>query len=263
MEQRTFPLPACVITQRPKNVFPPELENRYFFFMHDVLVFDLCEMLDLELQTTSQSRCDLWKKERRYRVTASVFYDVCVRRQDFWVLAERIYAKTNEDLTKVPAVVFGIEHEGYVRNLIRARYSNFILRKVGLVTNPFFPYLGASPDGLLHNSENTFLLEIKCKFNPSKLGLEDLANCSSDFCLDKGSEGEWKLRRNHRYYYQIQGQLALSNLKQCIFALFYKLPDFVHVEIIDFDDEFWSFMSIKLCDFYFNYYLPVIFNKCN
>ncbi|KAG8174582.1 hypothetical protein JTE90_005246, partial [Oedothorax gibbosus] len=121
---------------------------------------------------------------------------------------------------------------------------------------PCYASFGSVTRWMIHNGSNTMLLEIKCTFNVDRLELEELAE-RSNFCLVK-TEGQWELKRSHSYYYQVQRQLALSNLTECVFALFYKPPNCVHTEIISFDRNFWLDMFEELNEFYLRYYLPAL-----
>lgn len=201
------------------------------------------------------------KRERMYRLTASHFYDIFIRINNFKQLAERIYHSHFQDLSKIPSIAYGVQHENVIRNFIRNENNVKILRKVGLVSNPYYPFLGASPDGLYQTDDGeTLILEIKCVFNPDGIDLEQLSK-RSNFCLSKTLTGEWKLKHNHRYYHQIQGQLALSNLTKCRFVLFYKYPNCIHSEIIKFDNQLWTDLEIKVKNFYVNDYLLLITTK--
>lgn len=73
-------------------------------------------------------------------------------------------------------------------------------------------------------------------------------------------KGEFVLKKSHNYYYQIQGQLHISNKDNCYFICW--TPIDMEVEIIYKDDSFWdNEMSNKLEEFYFNYFLNVIIKE--
>ena len=82
--------------------------------------------------------------------------------------------------------------------------------------------MGASPDGLVVDpgeADDPYgLLEIKCPARAEKTSLLDLATkkevCSS-FFLDKNL----LLKRNHTYYYQVQGQLHITCHSYCDFVV--------------------------------------------
>ena len=187
---------------------------------------------------------------RVVRLTSSKFYDICHSKIDKTVKANNIYDENFKDLSNIPAIKYGIEHEGMVKNVISKKYKNYIFRNTGIVVNPFFPYLGASPDGLLHNPSDTFIVEIKCVFNPQNLDLISLVQSRQQFCLTYNDE-KFSLRINHPYMYQIQGQLALTNLKKCLFVLLYRSNYPVYTEEICFNPVMWNTMKKKLKDFFF------------
>jgi hypothetical protein len=85
-------------------------------------------------------------------------------------------------LCHVPAVSYWKKNERVAKNIISKMFSNYHFRDVGLVINPLFPYLGASPDGFLYG-EQAIILEVKHVFNESKLSLSDLCK-RPNFCLD-------------------------------------------------------------------------------
>lgn len=51
-------------------------------------------------------------------------------------------------------------------------------------------------------------------------------------------ENELVLSKNHIYYYQIQGQLHISQKEQCFFIIY--TANWMSVQIIKYDDDFWS-----------------------
>ena len=69
--------------------------------------------------------------------------------------------------------------------------------------NPLYPYLAASPDGLVECSYcGNGLLEIKCPYNYRDSPVAEVLNDNNLF-----SKGDtFTLRQEHQYYYQIQGR---------------------------------------------------------
>lgn len=109
-------------------------------------------------------------------------------------MAEKIFLSHNNDLSGIPTIRFGKVNEPLVQNVVQHKYKTFIFCKTGLIVKPFSPYLDASPDGLLHKAENTFLVEIKCIYNPENLSLFDLCQKRENFCL-KFENGEFKFKK--------------------------------------------------------------------
>lgn len=67
----------------------------------------------------------------------------------------------------------------------------------------------------------------------------------------------YRLKKNHNYYFQIQGQLNICRREYCDFIL-YCDNDF-HVETIKRDENIWkNIMVPKLREFYENCILPEI-----
>ncbi|GFT98951.1 SWIM-type domain-containing protein [Nephila pilipes] len=135
-----------------------------------------------------------------------------------------------------------------------------IVRKTGLVIHPLDQYVAASPDGLIRSGEVYMLLEIKCIFNPDGSSLEELISKWSDFCLSN-TNGFISLKRNHKYYFQIQCQLAVTNLHQCLFVIFCNNKSFeekMYLEIIDFDCPLWKECLGKIKKFFFNFHIPLV-----
>ena len=71
--------------------------------------------------------------------------------------------------------------------------------------------------------------------------------------------GETFLKKNHAYYFQIQGQMAITQIHRCIFFVFTHYGYFM--QNIDFDMELWKLILLKLNFFWFKYILPEIINE--
>ena len=56
------------------------------------------------------------------------------------------------------------------------------------------------------------------------------------------------LKKDHPYYYQVQGQLGLTGLKWCDFVVFFQKG--LIIQRIKFDELFWKSMIEKLTKFY-------------
>ena len=105
----------------------------------------------IEEATRNQRKCDEWYRQREGRLTASSFHDVLVRRNqsDPSALVKKLLTRKN--LTFVPAIKWVIDSEeiaeqDYVSNMT-ILHQEFESTLAGLVINPLYPYLRASPDG--------------------------------------------------------------------------------------------------------------------
>ncbi|KAK0134419.1 hypothetical protein N1851_007030 [Merluccius polli] len=71
---------------------------------------------------------------------------------------------------------------------------------------------------------------------------------------DRRSDGSYRLKEIHAYYYQIIGQLGLTGMPWCDF--FVMCAEDYLLQRIHFDVEKWCEMKDKLDMFFFNYFLP-------
>ena len=83
----------------------------------------------------------------------------------------------------------------------------------GFVVDKTSPWLGASPDFLIHDSSEVGepssalgLGEIKCPYSKRENTIDEACD-DNNFFLSK-VDGKVLLKRNHSYYYQVQGCLV-------------------------------------------------------
>nr|XP_042894644.1 uncharacterized protein LOC122268294 [Parasteatoda tepidariorum] len=167
---------------------------------------------EIELLTKEQSSCEHWHKHRQCRITASKFGEVFKRRTLTSSYAQKFIFPRSELRTQ--AIEWGRKNEEvalrmYVQKA-KSIHTNFQHRRSGLCLNSKFPHLGASPDAhVLCSCCGKGIVEIKCPFkhkNVSAFNIND-----SSFILDT----DGKIRTNHSYYFQIQGQLAVTEEDYC------------------------------------------------
>ena len=106
-----------------------------------------------------------------------------------------------------------------------------------------YPFLGATPDGTVYdptNLEQPFgFLEVKCPYSHRDRTPAEACGMPGFCCqLETDSNGSQKikLRRNHPYYAQVQGQMAVGDRPWCDFVIYTKD---VSVERIYFDNDYW------------------------
>ncbi|XP_072160729.1 uncharacterized protein [Bemisia tabaci] len=77
----------------------------------------------------------------------------------------------------------------------------------------------------------------------------------NDLYVDKGRT---LLKRDSRSYYKVQGSMAISRVRRCLFILGKlgtKEKEILHSEVVDFDAKVWRKLQQKLAHFYFSTYL--------
>jgi len=85
--------------------------------------------------------------------------------------------------------------------------------------------------------------------------------CAKDpaFFCGLNDNGNLTLKRTHHYYYQVQGQMAISDRKWCDFIV-WTCSGKISVERIYFDQDFWKSLLGKLNEFYLSAFIPELFS---
>ncbi|KAH8018835.1 hypothetical protein HPB51_012789 [Rhipicephalus microplus] len=214
------------------------------------------EARDLELNSRQQRLSERWRQARANRLTASTFGHV-VRRQAWTEKGLRNLIEP-KDLTHVRPVQYGIRNE----NMAKDRYiavmnsygHNVSVQHCGLVVDPVCPWLGATPDGLVYDPEELSygVLEVKCPHSLKDSEPEEAKK--RKFSLVFGENGEPQLDRDHEYYAQVLGQMALTG---CLWGDFVVCSEkWIGIERIWFDRNEWEDMRKKLDAFFFEQMLP-------
>uniref|UniRef100_G3MKD7 YqaJ viral recombinase domain-containing protein n=1 Tax=Amblyomma maculatum TaxID=34609 RepID=G3MKD7_AMBMU len=202
------------------------------------------ERHELCQQTIGQAANKKWFAARVGRLTASMFKRICRCTKPESLLKALLYPCSR---ATSEAIVYGRNHEAdaveaYAR-LLRARDCAVNLRETGLHIHHVYPFLAASPDRIIVIDEEEGLLEVKCPF--SKKGLTTEEACQDrNFCCRLSEQGA-SLKTDHAYYYQVQGQMAITGHRWCDFVIWTEGsrpedPAHLHVERIPFDEEFWT-----------------------
>ena len=152
-----------------------------------------------------------------------------------------------------PAVQYGTEREPLARNIYEKMYNeqhtSGNVEITGLIVNPSFPHLGASPDGLVQcKCCGSGIIEIKCPYKYKNHTFDKI--CNANYLVKKDENGDLKLKENSSWYTQIQTQIAVSNVKWCDFVMYLEGEvksgkHKIFTERIYFDDLLWSGMLEK------------------
>jgi hypothetical protein len=145
--------------------------------------------------------------------------------------------------------------------------KNYIVKEVGLhqdsKNNNF--WLAGSPDGIVLNTDGKLqgIIEIKCVYG-EKTWNELLQ--SKNFYIKENEtnnkfQKKYNLKKSHKYYYQIQGNMYIMQVEWCDLVIWGK--SVFEIIRIDFDKGFWEELYSKLRKFYFSYLLPEIVSREN
>jgi hypothetical protein len=217
-----------------------------------------------EIEERTKGKADnlLWKITRQKRITSSNFHDIVVRKKEN---VEKLVSKfiQEDNGIETPALVYGRKHEPIARRKYIAfkklkQNERVSVRECGIFICKKNGFLGASPDGLVASKSDTcreWVLEIKCPFKWRHRTIKDACR-DKTFCCEVNNEIDIQLKKSHRYYSQVQGQMALCQCHKCDFVI-YLSTDFLILEI-DFDEDYWNFAESKLVDFYTKNIVPSI-----
>lgn len=233
---------------------------------HDYLKFPLDEMFlrqmnisyitdskikAIEIRTRDQQKNSEWYKERCMRITSSNFGKICnaTSRTDFRNLSEKLLKRQE---ARSPALDHGRMYESTALEQY-AQSSGNNYSKCGLIICKSHPFLASSPDGLV---DNDIVVEVKCPYSARNV----LINPVHVPYLREAEHGGLELKKNHNYYYQIQGQMLCTGRRRCHFVVF-TFKHFVLIEI-EKDDEFIDEMLNKLKAFYESHFREAVLRKC-
>ncbi|XP_029659972.1 uncharacterized protein LOC115233600 [Formica exsecta] len=148
---------------------------------------------------------------------------------------------------------YGRDNENVARKEL-AMKLNKAIKLCGLFIDNENPFLGVSPDGLI---EENGLVEIKCPLSAEHLTAEEAIKTLPFLKGIFDKKDPHKMNRNHRYFYQVQGQLNITEREYCIFAVW--TPKSIKILHISTDNEFWKNEMLPfLTRFYYECMLPEI-----
>lgn len=99
-----------------------------------------------------------------------------------------------------------------------ANHKDFVLKRCGVFIDKEHPWMHATSDFLCTCSCcGDGCGEVKCPYTIENCDFESYADKKSS-CLEK-ADGNFRLKRNHQYYYQAQQQLSITGRQYCDFVV--------------------------------------------
>nr|XP_022310871.1 uncharacterized protein LOC111116162 [Crassostrea virginica] len=225
---------------------------------HDLVEF-------IEKSTRGQRVSDMWQKLHIGRLTSSIFGDVLKAGSNPKSLIKQILegSSLQKYAALPPAVQWGQDKEAQARseyvNLKSVINNNFKVEDTGLTLCAEHSFLGASSDGKVLDGDSIGLLEIKCPYSiqgtqvTTKEVAEIVAMSSPNFCLEESQEGP-RLKKSHKFYAQVQGEMAIKGLPWCDFVVWTNAAkNNICIDRVYFDPDFVSSMMPRLIEFYMHY----------
>src|SRR6218665_1590516 len=217
----------------------------------------------IEMNTRGQSKNKNWFLYRTGRITASKFKDVCSTNasKPSVSLLKGICHPIVCALKSAPTE-WGIAHEQAALRKYEQSYDHIDMsvEQCGLIINSDCPFMGASPDALVScKCCGKGVVEIKCPYNFRYNDVMDYV-ISSDSCLT-GHDSQ--LTKEHRYYYQVQAQMYICDVKFCdlVICTFPSGVPCIFVTRVKRDSEFWDKHVQEASTFFQACVLPELLGK--
>lgn len=168
--------------------------------------------VSIEYNTREQSQSDLWETLRRKLLTASNFGRIC-RMRAYTSCASTVKSLIFPALTDNVAMAYGRECEDVARKELEKVIKKEI-KVCGLFIDPNDPRFAASPDGTI---DEDGIVELKNPHRAQDLTAKEAMEKYPDLnFIDKQTNG---MKKTHKWYYQVQGQLHVTLRNYCVFAL--------------------------------------------
>ncbi|KAK5639603.1 hypothetical protein RI129_012095 [Pyrocoelia pectoralis] len=228
----------------------PDMDNERRTIAEETFLQDLAQNIkNIAQDTLGQHRNNRWHEERLKRLTASRFGRIC-KMKSSTSCANAVKDILYTNFFGNAATRYGVENEHRAIEAFQAE-TNEIVSPCGLYIREDFPFLAASPDGLVGEDA---LIEVKCPYTARKHSPHEATQQKEiKFCEIKN--GNVMLKTNHDYYYQIQGQLNICNKNKCFFVVW--SPVGISIQTIYKDLFFWETKMLpKLQQFYMAALLP-------
>ena len=211
--------------------------------MNGISEISTVQQIHLEQLTRGQSTSKLWMRFRSGRITASRLHQVVhtdPHKPSISLIKAICYPNSVRFITA--ATKHGCEHERTAINAYKliavGNHKSLIIEPAGLVLYSKKAFFGASPDSFLEcECCGMGVLEVKCPYSCKFASLKDVAERSSNFCLQKDDEGNFRLDKNHPYFYQCQMQILVTERLYCDFVV-WGLSGDIHIERIFLDKSF-------------------------
>ncbi|XP_074658610.1 uncharacterized protein LOC141911521 [Tubulanus polymorphus] len=203
----------------------------------------------IELNTRGQTSNVTWKREREMRITEFGTIAKATERKkkkkkkphdtptvQTYFRRARFNRPLNQSSTQYgftpECVLHGQKYEKVAVEKYHSRTGS-ITNECGLFVSKDHPVLAASPDRVVND---TLILEVKCPFSAKDKEINPQTVQHLELDVNRNQQ----LKRNHDYFYQIQGQLYCSGRTECDFVVF-TLKDIkiIHIDLTSISLKQW------------------------
>lgn len=270
--------PKTIVSSHEKNIYLQIFQNQDSNLMEMVELSvvnpleDCCQHALENLTVNGVAVCEntrnwisQWLKERRYRITGSVCYEMFTytknRNPDWKSKVDKFIEPKN---FKTDATEYGNKFEKQARQVFKSDYPALEVIETGLIVSQVNPWLAVSPDGVvLKDGQLISLLEIKCpmlgKSNSNEAMIQNILKSKSS-CLQQIGENT-VMKQNYKYYCQVQIGMAILNLESAYFVI-HSSSDKKNFTIkVSIDKKFLSSFLTTLKKMYYSVILPEVCHR--
>lgn len=199
-----------------------------------------------------------WEEERQCRITGSTCYGLFTytnSRNPDWQKKCSSHLKPVKFKSKYTD--YGRKAEAEARQLFVERIEKTVF-ETGLVISKENPWIGVSPNGVVfENGRPTELLEIKCPYKGASMSVDESIEHEFKKCLKK-RDGNYYLKKKHKYYDQVQLGMAVLNVLTTSFVIYASYDKSMKILSVPIDEPFILKMLTALKPICFNVMLHCI-----
>ena len=224
------------------------------------------DRLEIERKTRGQGENIEWFRARKGGITASIAKDCCGKGNPV-VKIKKILTINKPGKARSVHLQYGIENEDiavqkFVKQMVN-NGSSCSINARGLFVEEGSGVLAATPDRLATIDGEKVVLEVKClsasrELTPLAAVADRQKQNNFGFCL---KDGQVILKKKHKYFYQVQMQMALTFTQKCYLIIFTNSA--FNVEIINeaFEESFWKDIREQLLKFHSTHVLPALIEQ--
>lgn len=247
LQAENLPKPLSSLQDEKYLEMEPELLRQHCLTIVKDVAVTSEQAVNVERLTREQNKCKEWFHFRFGRITASNMKAVCNYNSDCPAIST-IQAVCGSKPVKTKSTDYGLRHERIALNAYTEKmcllHENFSLKKCGLFLNESFSHIGATPDGVVQcDCCGEGLVEVKCPFTAKEKGLENVAYIKQGRLIEK-----------HKYQYQVQTQLTVTQKDYCDFVVW--SPSEMFIQRIEPDKALEEEILKKSQDFFVSVVLP-------
>lgn len=157
---------------------------------------------------------------------------------------------TADSSVRSAAIMHGKRYESLAIEKYETLSGN-TTQNCSLFVSTDYPMIAASPDAITHDGG---ILEVKCPYTAKD---KPISHITVPYLLL--NNGTLELKKEHMYYFQVQGQLFCSKRDFCYFVV-YTLKDIKIVKIVK-DQDFIDKMIQKLMTFYETHFKQAVLDR--